>query len=199
MRVAYKWGRLTLFCPRRQIIRTHWLTSIRSKQHISDAILKKSFWDVGCAKPTCFFLKYWMCQAQVFFKCQMCQSPSVYMPYNALSDSFTEGSFIYSLPLHYINVTPLTAFQLNYFPIFAFYKMSKRQAYDVKLQTSGIHSIAISVMMQKIDWSILTVMSVILVGCTTDFAAHWCFHYQAIQGIFSWKIWWLVSSRHVWI
>ena len=53
------------------------------------------------------------------------------MPYNALSDSFTEGSFIYSLPLHYISITPLTAFQLN-FPIFAFYKM---QAYDVKLQT----------------------------------------------------------------
>ena len=82
-----------------------------------------------------FFLKYWMCQAQVFFKCQMCQSPSVYMPYNALSDSFTEGSFIYSLPLHYINITLLTAFQPN-FPIFAFYKMSKRQAYDVKLQTN---------------------------------------------------------------
>ena len=57
------------------------------------------------------------------------------MPYNALSDSFTEGSFIYSLPLHYINITPLTAFQLN-FPIFAFYKMSKRQAYDVRLQTN---------------------------------------------------------------
>ena len=81
-----------------------------------------------------FFFKYWMCQAQVFFKCQMCQSPSVYKPYNALSDSFTEGSFIYSLPLHYINITPLTA-QLN-FPIFAFYKISKRQAYDVKLQTN---------------------------------------------------------------
>ena len=57
------------------------------------------------------------------------------MPYNALSDSFTEGSFIYSLPLHYINIKPLTAFQLN-FPIFAFYKMSKRQAYDVKLPTN---------------------------------------------------------------
>ena len=65
----------------------------------------------------------------------MCQSPSVYMPYNALSDSFSEGSFIYSLPLHYINITQLTAFQLN-FPIFAFYKMSKRQAYGVKLQTN---------------------------------------------------------------
>ena len=57
------------------------------------------------------------------------------MPYNALSDSFTEGSFIYSLPLHYISITPFTAFQLN-FPIFAFYKMSERQAYDVKLQTN---------------------------------------------------------------
>ena len=76
-----------------------------------------------------------MCQAQVFFKSQMCQSQSVYMPYNALSDSFTEESFIYSLPLHYINITPLTAFQLN-FPIFALYKMSKRQVYDVKLQTN---------------------------------------------------------------
>ena len=133
MRVAYKRGRLTLFCPRRQIIRTHSLRSIRSKQHISDAI-KKVYCDFGCVKPTCFF-KYWMCQAQVFFKCQMCQSPSVYMPYNALSNSFTEGSFIYSLPLHYISITPLTAFQLN-FPIFAFYKMSKRQAYDVKLRTN---------------------------------------------------------------
>ena len=76
-----------------------------------------------------------MCQAQVFFECQMCQSTSVYMPYNALSDSFTEGSFIYSLPLHYISITPLTAFQLN-FPIFAFYKMSKKEAYDAKLQTN---------------------------------------------------------------
>ena len=54
------------------------------------------------------------------------------MLYNALSDSFTEVSFIFLLPLHYINIT---AFQLN-FPIFAFYKMSKRQAYDVKLQTN---------------------------------------------------------------
>ena len=97
--------------------------------------LKKVFCDVGCVKPRCLFLKYWMCQTQVSFKCQMCQSPSVYMPYKALSDSFTEGSFIYSLPLHYINITPLTAFQLN-FPILAFYKMSKRQAYDVKLQTN---------------------------------------------------------------
>ena len=76
-----------------------------------------------------------MCQSPGVFKCQMCQSPSVYMPYNTLSDSFTEGSFIYSLPLHYINIIPLTVFQLN-FPIFAFYKMSKRQAYDVKLQTN---------------------------------------------------------------
>ena len=93
--------------------------------------LKKAFCDVVCVKPTCFF-KYWMCQAHLFFKCQMCQSPNVYMPYNALSDLFTEGSFIYSLPLHYINIIPLTAFQLN-FPIF---EMSKRQAYDVKLQTN---------------------------------------------------------------
>ena len=92
------------------------------------------FCDVRCVKPTCLF-KYWMCQAHVFFKCQMCQSPSIYIPYHTLSDSFTEGSFIYSLPLHYINITPLTAFQLN-FPIFAFYKTSKRQAYDVKLQTN---------------------------------------------------------------
>ena len=130
MRVAYKQGRLTLFCPRRQIIRTHWSRLIGSKQHISDAILKKVFVMSDVWSPRVFF-KYWMCQAQVFFKCQMCQSPSVYMPYNALSDSFTEGSFIYSLPLHYINITLLTAFQLN-FPIFAFYKMSKRQAYDVK-------------------------------------------------------------------
>ena len=134
MRVAYKRGRLTLLCPRSQIIRTLSIRSIRSKQHISDAILKNVFSDVECVKPTCFF-KYWICQAQVFFECQMYQSPSVYMPYNALSDSFTEGSFIYSLPLHYISITPLTAFQLN-FPIFAFYKMSKRQAYDVKLQTN---------------------------------------------------------------
>ena len=65
----------------------------------------------------------------------MSQSPSVYMPYNALPDSFSEESFIYSLPLHYINITPLKAFQLN-FPIFTFYKMSKRQAYGVKLQTN---------------------------------------------------------------
>ena len=61
------------------------------------------------------------------------------MPYNALHDalydSFTEGSFIYSLPLHDINITPVTDFQLN-FPIFPFYKMSKRQAYDAKLQTN---------------------------------------------------------------
>ena len=85
-------------------------------------------------KPKCFF-KILDVSSPGVFKCQMCQSPSVYMPYNILSDSFTEGSFIYSLPLHYINITPLTAFQLN-FPIFAFYKMSKRQAYDVKLRTN---------------------------------------------------------------
>ena len=133
--MAYKRGRLTLFCPRHQIIRTHWLRLIISKQHISDAILKKSFFVMSDVWSPRAFFKYWMCQAQVFFKCQMCQSPSVYMPYNALSDSFTEGRFIYSLPLHYINITLLTAFQLN-FPIFAFYKMSKRQAYDVKLQTN---------------------------------------------------------------
>ena len=64
-----------------------------------DQIKTEFFCDVGCVKPTCFFLRYSMCQAQVFFKCQMCQSPSVYMPYNALSDSFTEGSFIHC---HYI-------------------------------------------------------------------------------------------------
>ena len=76
------------------------------------------FLNIGCVKPRCF----------LNVKC----GPSVYMPSNALSDSFTEGSFIYSLPLHYINITLLTAFQMN-FPIFAFYKMSKRQVYDVKL------------------------------------------------------------------
>ena len=133
--MAYKRGRLTLLCPRCQIIRTHSLRSIRSKQHISDAILKKVFLWCRMCEAHVFFFKYWRCQAQVFFECQMCQSPSVYMPYNALSDSLIEGSFIYSLPLHYINITPLTAFQLN-LPIFAFYKMSKRHSYDVKLQTN---------------------------------------------------------------
>ena len=93
--------------------------------------LKKVFCDVGCVvKPKCFF-KYWMCQAQMFFKCQICQSSNVYIPNSALPDSFTEGSFIYSFPQY----TPLTAFQLN-FPIFPFYKMSKRQARDMKLQTN---------------------------------------------------------------
>ena len=51
-------------------------------------------------KPN-FFFKYWMCQAQMFFKCQICQSPNVYIPNNALPDSFTEGSFIYSLPQYH--------------------------------------------------------------------------------------------------
>ena len=37
--------------------------------------------------------------------------------------------------IHCHNITPLTAFQLN-FPIFSFYQMSKRQACDVKLQTN---------------------------------------------------------------
>ena len=81
-------------------------------------------------KPKCFF-KYWMCQEQMVFKCQICQSPNVYIPNNALPDSFTEGSFIYSLPQYHT----VDSFSTN-FPIFSFYKMSKRQACDVKLQTN---------------------------------------------------------------
>ena len=77
--MAYKRGRLTLFCPRPQIIRTHWLRSrsIRSKQYISDAILKNSFlwgrmceahvflFNIGCVKPR-FFLNVKCVKAQAF-------------------------------------------------------------------------------------------------------------------------------------
>ena len=134
MRVAYKRGRLTLFFVQGVKLSEHidWDQSDQNSTFLMP--LKKFFVLSDVWSPRVFF-KYWMCQAEVFVKCQMCQSPSVYMPYNALSNSFTEGSFIYSLPLHYTSITPLTAFQLN-FPIFAFYKMSKRQAYDVKLQTN---------------------------------------------------------------
>ena len=93
--------------------------------------LKKVFCDVGCVvkpkcllnigyvKPRCFLnVKYVI--AQMF--------TSQITPY--LIHSPREVLFIYCY-----SITPFTAFQLN-FPIFPFYKMSKRQARDVKLQTN---------------------------------------------------------------
>ena len=58
-----------------------------------------------------------MCQAQMFFKCQICQSPNVYIPNNALPDSFTEGSFIYSLPQYHTYTVDSFSTELSNFPI----------------------------------------------------------------------------------
>ena len=57
-----------------------------------------------------------MCQAQMFFKCQICQSPNVYIPNNALPDSFTEGSFIYSLPQYHTCTVDSFSTELSNFP-----------------------------------------------------------------------------------
>ena len=91
-----------LYCFIQGVRSSEHIDSDRSDQNSTFLIpfFKKVFCDVGCVKLTCFFFKYWMCQAQVFFKCQMCQSPSVYMPYSALSDSFTEE--VLFIHCHYI-------------------------------------------------------------------------------------------------
>ena len=82
-------------------------------------------------KPKCFFLNIGCVKSRCFLnaKCVKAQVFTCHItPY--LIHSLREVIFI-----HCHNITPLTAFQLN-FQIFAFYKMSKRQACDVKLQTN---------------------------------------------------------------
>ena len=66
-------------------------------------------------KPKCFFLILDVSSPDVFLKSQICQSSNVYIPNNALPDSFTEESFIYSLP-QYLTVDSFST-ELSNFPI----------------------------------------------------------------------------------